>query len=79
MAPIYTYGDDPDRLRAFILQREWRHGPPVYSDINFLLLGIAVERIIGAGLDGLPAGRGALLGSAPALPSRPSIARGAAG
>ncbi len=23
--PIYTYGDDPDRLRAFVLQREWRH------------------------------------------------------
>jgi CubicO group peptidase (beta-lactamase class C family) len=32
--PIYTYGDDPDRLRAFVLQRAWRHGPPVYSDIN---------------------------------------------
>ena len=30
--PIYTYGDDPERLRAFVLQREWRHGPPVYSD-----------------------------------------------
>ncbi len=43
--PIYTYGDDPARLRAFVLQREWRHGPPVYSDINFILLGIAIERI----------------------------------
>ncbi|HEX8241314.1 MAG TPA: serine hydrolase domain-containing protein [Allosphingosinicella sp.] len=45
--PIYTYGNDPARLRAFVLQREWRHGPPVYSDINFILLGIAVERITG--------------------------------
>ncbi|NIJ22221.1 CubicO group peptidase (beta-lactamase class C family) [Sphingomonas naasensis] len=45
--PIYTYGDDPARLRAFVLQREWRHGPPAYSDINFLLLGIAIERITG--------------------------------
>jgi CubicO group peptidase (beta-lactamase class C family) len=52
--PIYTYGDDPDRLRAFILQREWRAGPPVYSDINFLLLGIAIERLTGAPLDAWP-------------------------
>ncbi len=52
--PIYTYGDDPDRLRAFVLQREWRHGPSVYSDINFILLGIAVERITGAPLSAWP-------------------------
>lgn len=43
--PIYTYGDDPDRLRAFVLQREWRHGDPAYSDINYILLGIALERL----------------------------------
>lgn len=43
--PVYTYGDDPARLRAFVLQREWRQGPPVYSDINFILLGIAIERL----------------------------------
>jgi len=42
--PIYTYGRDPDLLRAFVLQREWRAGPPVYSDINFILLGLALER-----------------------------------
>jgi CubicO group peptidase (beta-lactamase class C family) len=48
--PIYTYGDDPERLRAFVLQREWAKGPPVYSDINFILLGIAIERITGASL-----------------------------
>jgi CubicO group peptidase (beta-lactamase class C family) len=48
--PVYTYGGDPARLRAFVLQREWPHGPPVYSDINFILLGIAVERITGAPL-----------------------------
>jgi len=52
--PIYTYGGDPDRLRAFVLQREWRHGPPVYSDINFILLGIAIERLTGGPLDRLP-------------------------
>lgn len=52
--PIYTYGGDPDRLRAFVLQREWRRGPPVYSDINFILLGIAIERITGAPLSAWP-------------------------
>lgn len=54
--PIYTYGDDPERLRAFVLQREWRHGQPVYSDINFILLGIAVERITGVPLSEWPLG-----------------------
>ena len=48
--PIYTYGRDPELLRAFILQREWRHSPPVYSDINFILLGFALERIEGCSL-----------------------------
>ncbi len=45
--PLYTYGQDPATLRAFILQRDWRHGPRVYSDINFMLLGIAIERLTG--------------------------------
>ena len=54
--PIYTYGDDPARLRAFVLQREWRHGPPVYSDINFILLGIAIERLTGQPLSAWPLG-----------------------
>lgn len=63
--PIYTYGDDPDRLRAFVLQREWKQGPPVYSDINFILLGIAVERLTGAGLDALPLGDGLSWGPPP--------------
>ena len=42
--PLYTYGLEPNTLRAFILQRVWQPGPPVYSDINFMLLGIAIER-----------------------------------
>jgi CubicO group peptidase (beta-lactamase class C family) len=45
--PLYTYGQDPQTLRAFVLQRVWSQGPPVYSDINFILLGIAVERLTG--------------------------------
>ena len=43
--PLYTYGRDPDLLRAFVLQHEWPAGPAVYSDINFILLGIALERL----------------------------------
>jgi CubicO group peptidase (beta-lactamase class C family) len=52
--PLYTYGLDPATLRAFILQRVWREGPPVYSDINFMLLGIAIERLAGSSLGDLP-------------------------
>ena len=68
--PIYTYGDDPARLRAFVLQREWRPGPPVYSDINFILLGIAIERVTGAPLSNWALGEG--LGFGP--PPGPAVA-----
>jgi CubicO group peptidase (beta-lactamase class C family) len=56
--PLYTYGQDPATLRAFILQRVWQAGPPVYSDINFMLLGIAAERLTGCsiGEQSLPPG-----------------------
>jgi CubicO group peptidase (beta-lactamase class C family) len=63
--PIYTYGGDPERLRAFVLQREWRHGPPVYSDINFILLGIAIERLTQAPLSDWPLGPGLSFGPPP--------------
>ena len=45
--PIYTYDRDPDQLRHFVLQHQWQAGSPVYSDINFILLGLALERITG--------------------------------
>ena len=45
--PLYTYGRDPDLLRTFLLQHEFAAGPSVYSDINFILLGLALERIAG--------------------------------
>ncbi|AYG63141.1 serine hydrolase domain-containing protein [Rhizobium jaguaris] len=56
--PLYTYGRDPDLLRAFVLQREWRAGPPVYSDINFILLGFALERLTGQMIRDMDAGPG---------------------
>jgi CubicO group peptidase (beta-lactamase class C family) len=52
--PIYTYGQNPQTLRAFVLQRVWPHGPPVYSDINFILLGIVIERVTGLPLKQQP-------------------------
>jgi CubicO group peptidase (beta-lactamase class C family) len=45
--PLYTYGTDPNLLRQFVLQRDWAAGPAVYSDINYILLGIAIERLEG--------------------------------
>ncbi|GLQ11007.1 esterase [Devosia yakushimensis] len=56
--PIYTYGRDPDLLRTFILQREWRAGPSVYSDINFILLGFVLERLNKKWIRELDAGPG---------------------
>lgn len=56
--PIYTYGCDADLLRAFILQRRWEKGPPVYSDINFILLGFALERLEGKRLRDFDPGPG---------------------
>jgi len=52
--PLYTYGQDPQTLRAFVLQRVWQPGPSVYSDINFILLGIAIERLTGVPLGEQP-------------------------
>lgn len=43
--PLYTYGRDTELLRAFVLQHEWNAGPTVYSDINYILLGLVLERI----------------------------------
>ncbi|MFS8046414.1 serine hydrolase domain-containing protein [Rhizobium sp. BR 314] len=63
--PIYTYGRDPDLLRAFILQREWRAGPPVYSDINFILLGFALERLTGQTIRAMDPGPGFAFSAAP--------------
>lgn len=56
--PLYTYGRDPALLRAFVLQHEWTAGPSVYSDINFILLGLALERLERAHIRDMDAGPG---------------------
>ncbi|MDB5586566.1 MAG: esterase [Devosia sp.] len=66
VVPIYTYGGDPDRLRAFVLQHEWPSGPPVYSDINFILLGIALERLEGKSIRQMDPGPGFAWSAEPA-------------
>jgi CubicO group peptidase (beta-lactamase class C family) len=67
--PTYTYGADSATTRAFVLQRAWPVGPPVYSDINYQLLGIALERLCGP-LRDQPLGEG--LGWGP--PPGPAVA-----
>jgi CubicO group peptidase (beta-lactamase class C family) len=47
VVPLYSWGNDARTLKALLLQRDWSFGPPVYSDINFMLLGIVIERITG--------------------------------
>jgi CubicO group peptidase (beta-lactamase class C family) len=56
--PIYTYGRDPQLLRTFVLQREWRAGPPAYSDINYILMGLALERLEKKGIRQMDPGPG---------------------
>jgi CubicO group peptidase (beta-lactamase class C family) len=66
--PIYTYGRDADLLRAFVLQRDWRRrAAPVYSDINFILLGLALERHEGCRIRQMDPGAGFAFAADPRL------------
>lgn len=67
---IYEWGGGPEELRRAVLARDWPVGAPVYSDVNFILLGFAVERLRGRGFAELPVGGG--------LTFRPDPARTAA-
>ena len=59
VVPLYTQGNDPATLRAFVLQNEWKQvAKPVYSDINFILLGIALERLEGCPIRNMDASPG---------------------
>ncbi|WP_193335778.1 serine hydrolase domain-containing protein [Devosia beringensis] len=64
--PLYTYGRDPDLLRTFLLQHAWEAGPSVYSDINFILLGLALERIEGRTIRDMDPGPGLAWSADPA-------------
>lgn len=63
--PIYSLGLNPTTMRAYILQREWAHFEPRYSDINFLMLGILLERIRKTPLIEQPTPRGTVFSPNP--------------
>ncbi|MGB3027118.1 serine hydrolase domain-containing protein [Paradevosia shaoguanensis] len=63
--PLYTYNRDPYLLRAFVLQHDWPAGPSVYSDINFILLGLALERHAGKFIREMDPGAGFAFSAAP--------------
>lgn len=65
--PLYTYGRDPDLLRTFLLQHQWEAGPSVYSDLNFILLGLALERLEGCTIRDLDPGPGFAWSAEPAM------------
>lgn len=66
-APLYTLGAPPATLKAYLLQQVWPLGDPVYSDLNFMLLGILVERLAGAKLSAFDLAAGLTAAPAPSL------------
>jgi len=52
--PLYQLGLDRDALKRYVLERDWPHGASVYSDINFILLGMVVEAATGRPLGEWP-------------------------
>jgi CubicO group peptidase (beta-lactamase class C family) len=54
--PIYTRGNDPHTLKAYILQKRWKKNLPVYSDINFILLGFILERLLKKNITNIKSG-----------------------
>ncbi|WP_350245703.1 serine hydrolase domain-containing protein [Deinococcus sonorensis] len=52
-APMYTWGD-VSLIRARLLQEAWPLGEPVYSDLNYILLGLVLERVRGVPLRDFP-------------------------
>ncbi len=65
--PIYTWGQDAATLKALVLQRDWRFGAAVYSDINFILLGLLVERLRGRALRAWDVPAGLAIAPGPSL------------
>ncbi len=65
--PLYTLGQDRATLRAYVLQRDWSQHKPVYSDINFILLGLALERLEGREVAACDPGPGFSFRPPPAL------------
>ncbi len=52
------WSDDPAALRDVLVRHPWALGPPIYSDIGYILLGLILERVHSRRLDELPLGEG---------------------
>jgi CubicO group peptidase (beta-lactamase class C family) len=55
---IFTYGENPALLRNFVLQHRWEAVPSAYTCVNFILLGLALERLEGKALRAMDPGPG---------------------
>ncbi len=63
---IWGWGSSAEERRALIIRRGWRAGAPVYSDINYMLLGFVIEARRGMPLAALPLPPGLTFRPAPA-------------
>lgn len=64
---IFTYGENPRLLRNFVLQHRWDAVPSVYTCVNFILLGIAMERLEGRMIREMDPGPGFAFSAPPEL------------
>jgi CubicO group peptidase (beta-lactamase class C family) len=62
---IFTYGENPNLLRNFVLQFKWEPVPSAYSCVNYILLGIALERLEGKTIRDMDPGEGFAFSSPP--------------
>lgn len=66
-APIWQWEGDAEFLRNKILAREWPLADKVYSDINYILLGLVLESVTGRRLSETPVGDGLTFTPEPAV------------
>ena len=52
--PLHLLGLTPTALTKWILSQPWDMGPSVYSDINFIFLGLMIEHLTGQRLIAMP-------------------------
>ncbi len=78
------WSKDPASLRDLLVRHPWSLGPPVYSDIGYILLGLVLERVHSRRLDEFPMPQGLSFRPDPAAcvatedcPWRGNVLRGA--
>ncbi len=53
-----SWDKDPVRLRDKVIRHDWPLKAPVYSDIGYILVGLALERVLDKAYSDLPQGAG---------------------